>query len=305
MRKIGILILNYLAYQDTIECVASIKQQTFTDYEILIVDNASTNESCAVLNKTYMDDPVVEVVQTQENLGFARGNNYGIALFKEKNIYNVLVINGDTLFTQHDYLKGLAHLNYDSDVAMIGTEIISRDGKNQNPVPVTMQNDSDLERTRREAQKLEIALKIGVYGILKKLQKKIRKGSTPNHSEVVDETISLDSTQKMLHGSAIFLTENYLSKYIGFYPDTFLYFEEDILAMICQKLKLKQLYVPSLSIYHKEDASVELANDKNHKKSYLNKLKFIKANLILMEEVLGFSAEQLASKIIDTKQNYR
>ena len=38
-KTIGILILNYLAFQDTIECVGSLMNQTFKEIDILIVDN--------------------------------------------------------------------------------------------------------------------------------------------------------------------------------------------------------------------------------------------------------------------------
>ena len=54
MGKIGIVILNYLNYLDTIECVDSIRQMDYKIAGIVIVDNGSYNESYSILGKIYM-----------------------------------------------------------------------------------------------------------------------------------------------------------------------------------------------------------------------------------------------------------
>ena len=58
-----------------------------------------------------------------------------------------------------------------------------------------------------------------------------------------------------LHGSAIFLTENYLNQMDGLFGGTFLYYEEVILSITFKKAGLTMLYYPEISIYHKEDQS--------------------------------------------------
>ena len=58
-----------------------------------------------------------------------------------------------------------------------------------------------------------------------------------------------------LHGSGIIFSKNFVDKYKGFYPHTFLYCEEDILHVIAKRDDLKVIYSPSIKIIHKEDSS--------------------------------------------------
>ncbi|KMQ38099.1 hypothetical protein AAX21_06810 [Oenococcus oeni] len=55
------------------------------------------------------------------------------------------------------------------------------------------------------------------------------------------------------------MTENYLKWSRGFYPKTFLYFEENILKIIFDKTSLKMTFAPISGVYHKEDQSSKLA----------------------------------------------
>ena len=53
MKKIGVVVLNYKNYEDTIACVNSILKQQLIGCEVVIVDNGSNNESVHILNKKY------------------------------------------------------------------------------------------------------------------------------------------------------------------------------------------------------------------------------------------------------------
>ena len=70
--KVGIVIVNYngLNYQN--EAIRSIKEQTYSNYEIIVVDNNSTDGSIKALKKEFED---VHVIETGDNLGVAAGNN--------------------------------------------------------------------------------------------------------------------------------------------------------------------------------------------------------------------------------------
>lgn len=295
-KTIGILILNYLAFQDTIECVESLMNQTFKEIDILIVDNDSPNDSFKRLSDNYEDSEQVTVVQTKENLGFARGNNFGLSIFRKKGIERVLVINGDTLLEDRTYLERLASISYNEDIGMIGTKIITRDGKNQNTLNVNLKKKTDLILPRLKLFLVESSLKLNIYQHLKKLMPD--QNSTNQSASFSEEPQEiLDPYEKTLHGAAIFFTENYLRNYVGFYPETFLYFEEDFLAILCQRLGYKQLYIPALSIYHKEDASSDLLYNDNLKKSYLFKLRYSKKNLSLMSGLFSLSNEDLKRRM--------
>lgn len=296
--KIGIVILNYLAYEDTIECVKSIEKQTYQTYEVVIVDNNSSNDSYEVLKKSFKGNHKVTVLKTEENIGFAKGNNFGITYLKSKGIYNALVINGDTIFYQEDYLERLSNLAFSKEVAMIGGQIISRDHHNQNTLPVSLRLKKDLQRNRWTIFLLNIIYKFHLNTILAKL-KQTKTGEKVVYPEIPaeDRVRILNPNKEMLHGAALFFTENYLRNYQGFYPETFLYYEEEFLALICRKLGFKQLYTDALSIYHKEDASSDLLMDYNRRKSVLFKIRIIRENIRLMAPVINMSTSDLKKRM--------
>ena len=74
MGKIGIILLNYCNYDLTIDCIESIKKSSYQNYEIIVIDNNSPDNSGKQLSK--LDN--IRFLQMNENLGFAAGNNRGI-----------------------------------------------------------------------------------------------------------------------------------------------------------------------------------------------------------------------------------
>lgn len=294
--KIGILILNYMAYEETIECVNSIKLQTYKDWEIIIVDNASNNNSYDILRKEYLNEKDITVLKTEKNLGFAKGNNFGLYEFSKKNIYKVLVINGDTEMNDINYLQKLSKIEYSKNIGMIGTKIKTKDGLNQNPLLVNLTNKKKIWQNRIELITLIFLVYSNLFNLIKLLKKKSTHVLSSNTIVNNKESKILDPNQEMLHGSAILFTENYLNLYIGFYPETFLYYEEEFLALICRKLNFYQMYVPYLEIYHKEDSSSDLLYS-NKLKSLKFKLKIIRKNISLYKKVFCFSSEKIVEEM--------
>jgi GT2 family glycosyltransferase len=91
--KVSVLVLNYIHWTDTVACVRSLQQCTYKNYSIVILDNASPNDSEVQLQKIFPD---LTFLQTQENLGYTGGINYGIKKILEGNTEYILVINPDT-----------------------------------------------------------------------------------------------------------------------------------------------------------------------------------------------------------------
>jgi len=70
MEKISIVLLNYNGYEDTIECINSIKENINSlnfEYEIVVVDNKSTNDSVEKLKE--IDN--IKLIEAKKNGGFA------------------------------------------------------------------------------------------------------------------------------------------------------------------------------------------------------------------------------------------
>lgn len=101
--KVAIIILNWNRKEDTIECLESLKNITYSNYEILLIDNGSTDGSVECLKKRY---PEIELVENETNLGYAEGNNVGIRRAMGKGADYVLLLNNDTVVDQ-DFLGEL------------------------------------------------------------------------------------------------------------------------------------------------------------------------------------------------------
>jgi GT2 family glycosyltransferase len=72
---ISILVLNYNGKHLLQPCLNSIFEQKFADYELIVVDNNSSDGSAAYIKENF---PKAKLVENAENFGFAKGNNEGI-----------------------------------------------------------------------------------------------------------------------------------------------------------------------------------------------------------------------------------
>lgn len=99
MKRVAYLILNYKTYLDTVRVTDEILGFKKWDDIIIIVDNASPNESSEELHKKFDSHSEVIVVDSPENGGYAKGNNYGLRYAKHIAPRFVCIINNDVHFT--------------------------------------------------------------------------------------------------------------------------------------------------------------------------------------------------------------
>jgi len=92
--KVAIVILNWNGYDVTRECLASLSKIDYPNYEIVLVDNGSTDGSPERLVAEF---PGITVIRNKENLGFTGGNNVGIRRALEENADYVFLLNNDTV----------------------------------------------------------------------------------------------------------------------------------------------------------------------------------------------------------------
>ncbi len=101
------------------ECLESLWVQTCADFELILVDNGSSDRTAEYL--TTLDDPRLQVLSLKENAGFAAGNNLGMAI--ARGAYFVLV-NNDTV-AEPDWLERLlAPLAARPDVGMAACRLV-------------------------------------------------------------------------------------------------------------------------------------------------------------------------------------
>ena len=72
--RVSVIIVNWNGAGILPQCLASLARQTYTDFEIIVVDNGSIDGSVDQLEKRW---PEIRVKRLKENLGFAKANNLG------------------------------------------------------------------------------------------------------------------------------------------------------------------------------------------------------------------------------------
>ncbi len=82
------------------DCLQSIYGQSYSDFEVILVDNGSTDGSVQFMRDSF---PAVVIIENKENLGFAKANNQGIEISKGKYI---ALLNNDTVVDK-DWSKNL------------------------------------------------------------------------------------------------------------------------------------------------------------------------------------------------------
>lgn len=88
---ISIIIVNWNGKKWLQRCFSSLKRQTYKRFEVVFVDNGSSDESVAFARKLF---PKVKIVQNKSNHGFAKANNSGYTYAKGEYI---LLLNNDTI----------------------------------------------------------------------------------------------------------------------------------------------------------------------------------------------------------------
>ena len=107
--SICILVLNWNGVDDTLECVQSLKELTYSNAKIVVIDNGSTDDSVQRIKRQFTD---VKIIELKSNLLFGGGNNVGLEWAHEHGFDYVIFLNNDTT-VEPDFieplLKGFKH----------------------------------------------------------------------------------------------------------------------------------------------------------------------------------------------------
>jgi len=125
--KFSFIVVNYNAYQYTAQCLTSIKKYCDQySYEILVIDNASSDDSVRRLEERFSD---VVLIKSKENLGFARACNLGI----EKAGGEFLIfLNNDFEFTTSGVFERIpTKFQEYSNLGLLGFQLLNPDGSLQ------------------------------------------------------------------------------------------------------------------------------------------------------------------------------
>jgi GT2 family glycosyltransferase len=119
MHNISIIILNWNGKHHLEECLTSVLKQTYNKFELIVVDNGSTDGSQEYLKEYF---PGVKLICLDKNYGFCKGNNIGI---KESKGEYIVLLNNDTVVLPN-WLENLySAFNNDSSIGICASKMIS------------------------------------------------------------------------------------------------------------------------------------------------------------------------------------
>lgn len=265
MNKIGVVILNYIEYGITIDCINSFCRQTDDNInvKIIVVDNSSPNESFDVLQNEFKDNLNISVVKTPKNLGFANGNNYGYNILKEYMDPDFVIFsNSDIILPVNGLYKWILQCKNDYNFAVLGPSIYSINGDfYQNPIRSLTTNKKDIEHMIFDLYKSLFKIRIKILFRKKGKGNHIEKWGNTEYGKFHDDLT--------LHGAFQIMSKEYFNKYKEAYDTgTFLYMEEDILRLRCIKSNLRMIYSPDFIVHHLQSFSTNSNSLNNNKSAY-------------------------------------
>lgn len=93
--RVSIVVLNWNGADDTLACLDSLATLTYPNFDVVVVDNGSNDNSVENL-RAYTSAYPLTLLETNRNLGYAGGNNFGVRHTLEKGAEYVLILNNDT-----------------------------------------------------------------------------------------------------------------------------------------------------------------------------------------------------------------
>ena len=254
--ELSIITVNYNGLKDTCALIDSI---TFNeDMEVIVVDNGSTNNEVCVLQERF---PNIKTIRSDQNLGFAGGNNLGIKAAKGKYLY---LINNDTIFKEFNPQVLIQRLESSPKIGMVCPKICF--AWDDNPIqfagytllsPITIRNRA-----------------IG-FGEEDKGQY-----NTPHQTPYA-------------HGAAMMLKREVINK-VGLMPECyFLYYDELDWSMMITRAGYEIWYDPASTIYHKESQSTGQNSPLRTYYITRNRLLLVKRNFTGIKKYLAYTYLQM------------
>lgn len=234
MMTIPVILLNYNSTDDCRKCISYLQKQTGVDIEIIVVDNCSTEENQASIEKLCKDVKCTFIANTR-NAGYNAGNNIGLRYATEKRYEYALIANPDMEFPQADtIIKMLSIIENAEDIVALGTDIITKEGIHQNP---------RLYKQQKWYKSFNC-----FFEFFNKSNNKV-----PNWIEKPDKSHYCNG----LNGCCLLLRLSFV-KNIGYFDERiFMYGEEAIFARQVEFAGKKMYYASNIQVVHNHQKSQE------------------------------------------------
>lgn len=239
--EVSIIIVNYNTAELLMNCIDSLKKKTSgLHYEIIVVDNNSSDNSVKQLKANFSD---VIVIESKVNLGFGKGNNLGASYAKGEFLF---FLNSDTLLINNaiKIMFDFAKLPENRDVACIGGNLYHLDESPNFSYSISFPS------------LFEIAL--------------YRSGLKAIWNNDFFNVSGIPKTVAIIIGADMLIPKDKFDLVNGFDPSYFMYVEEGDLQYRLYMLGLASKSVPQAKIIHMQGASsVNLFKLKSEVSSYI------------------------------------
>lgn len=121
MKKIGIVICNYNKKQYVLDCIQSVLESRFQDFDLYVVDNGSQDGSGKAIRETYPEQ--VTLICNQENLGGSGGFNTGLRVVHEKGYPYLMCVDNDVLMDENAIGNLYQFLEEHPEAGMAGAKV--------------------------------------------------------------------------------------------------------------------------------------------------------------------------------------
>ncbi len=118
--QVAIIVVNWNRCKDTLACLASLSCLDYPAYTVIVVDNASRDDSVYKIRMAY---PQTILIELEENMGFVGGNNMGMEYALEMGADYALLLNNDTEVTPNFLSELVSAAQTDDRVGIVGPTI--------------------------------------------------------------------------------------------------------------------------------------------------------------------------------------
>lgn len=250
---VSIIIVNYNTRELLQQCIDSIYKYTINvNFEIIIIDNASKDGSTDMVKSSY---PEVILIESKENLGFGRANNWGA---KHASGTYLLLLNSDTILLENSIkiLYDFFESANNPILAVIGCKLLDI---NKRP-HISYGNFPTIRQELFE------------YGLSRIFRRYYLTKLSPSVRDAGRQIKEVD----YIMGADLFFKRKIFEQVNGFDEDFFLYYEETEICFRLKKQGFRIQWVPLTSIIHYIGASGNQTKEFNywileqlHKSKYL------------------------------------
>lgn len=254
------VILHYQSFDETVAEVMHVINDLSGKSKVVIVDNASPNGSGKKLEELFLNNKNVDVILSNNNTGYAKGNNLGIRYALEKYSPDFIILaNNDIEFKQNNFLELLKESFQKKNFDILGPDIfVPETGIHQNPKQSNSYTIEQVQKINNNSRRLlnQNKLLFSFRANLKrvsKLRKFViqRRKATSIKKDIVQLNI-------VLHGSLLVFSKKFFDKMVvPFDEKTFFYFETEILDRKMKELNMIAKYDPSMLVYHHQNTSTK------------------------------------------------